>query len=768
MLEAVRQLDRGQRREGRPKHRPADALTLLLDHDRHLDAADLGGNPAYHHADARSRGQDRQRLVDLYRNTTKKERAAMLADLVGLPATKFAQKVPPLLIRTINQEGVRAPWGPWGDPTFTEIGNEDWHGLRGSGKPRQVAIPCPTRKMLDTLFESILVDTADHLLHRTAWAYRPGKHDAVSKVIKEVVRVVREGARYYCKLDLKSFFPSMPWRLIQQTLRDPPFIYQAEFVAKVMALVQAPLVDENGTVIANTAGSQAGTRISGVIANMVLRDLDELIDERFGNKVRYWRYSDDILIVGRHRDDVIAAVHVIQKWCREAALQLKGVGQRFSTQSLVRDINKHRIEILGTEVNRRGDVTPQKDRLENFRARLAHRLAWMLDGDRRHLAQMMGDNHAAWLQDEHEVVVGISNYDTRFAKRGRYRYDLHDVLAQLDQFEQHWAPLNRAFTTEFLRTLCEEHAIDPGYSKPGLTTTWVAHVPTGMRLCRARPGDQPDEANRVRLVSGSRSHSTIADLYSAVASDWPPDPGNRSRLPLGDEEDETEDLFGDFSIHPDQHPAGAIDGDEDGDSMCRQGTRGGRSPDARGLPSEGHQHGTDGVEESQREHPLHRMVEATYSFEIAAPESSCREDEGHSKMSRGDLRSIVSGSLASSPWALKRRVLRLHTTMSKSHGRVATSVFVELADEDPSAPDKRVYDGLRPVAALVELLLDELVVARDDGVELLVVSVDSNWLPKALVQRTRRFRHPGLFSRVLRLHEVVRACGVELLVGGPS
>lgn len=767
MLEAVQQLDEGRHR-GRRRFNPSDALALLQDEDRHLDAADLAGNPAYHHADARSRGHDGQRLVDFHRNTTKTERAAMLAELVSLPAKEFAEKIPPLLVKTINQAGVRAPWGPWGDPTFTQIGCEDWFGLLGSGKPRRVAIPCPTRRMLDTLFERILIDTGDHMVHRTAWAYRPGKHDAVPAVIKEVRRGVREGGRYYAKLDIRSFFPTMPWKLIETTLSDPPFSYPREFTQKVMALVMAPLVDEQGRAVPNTSGSQAGTRTSGVIANMVLRAVDDLVCQRFGNKVHYWRYSDDILIVGRNRDDVIGATRAVQKWCHENGLKLKGVGHRFSSQSLVHDITKRRIEILGAEINRRGDVVPQKDRLENFRARLAHRLAWMLDGDRRQLAQMMGDNHPAWLHDDHEIVVGLSNYDTRFAKRGRYRYDGEDVQVQLDQFEQHWDALNRRFTTDFLGTLCRDLAIDPG--EPGPKTTWVAWLPTGRRFVQARPGNQLQEAKqRLRLVGASRSFDTLGAFYASVTLQGQPEPGNRGRLPSRDEEDELVDLYGDHLAHPDHLSCGTNDADEGIDSTCRGSTRGGRSPGASGLPQGEDPRGTIRKGHSLREQPLHReeLGEATYSFDSASPESSRREDEGQGGAFSGDVQTITDGGLASPLWALKTRVLHVRTSMSKPRGKVATSVFIERADRDRAASDRRVYDGLRPAAALVEVLIDEVLAARADGVEMLMVSLDSNWLPKALVQRSRRFRHPGLFSRVLHLHEVVRACGVELLLGGP-
>lgn len=302
---------------------PADAMRLLLDPERHLAAADIAAHPAYHHADARSRGWDGRRLVDFYKSTTKSERAALIGQLVQLDPKSFAERVPPLLVKVINEPGKKVPWGPWGDPYFTETCDDDLYGLLGAEKPRQVVVPCPLRRMLDTLFTDVLVDTSDVLLQPCAWAYRPGRVDPVPRVIQEVRQAVREGARYWAKLDIKSFFPSMPWALIRSALTSFPFWYLDEFVERVMALVQTPLVDAKGNTIPNDSGSQAGIRISGVIANIVLWPLDVHVPEEFD--VRYWRYSDDIIILGHERHHVVGAVRFVRRWCQEQGLRLKGV-----------------------------------------------------------------------------------------------------------------------------------------------------------------------------------------------------------------------------------------------------------------------------------------------------------------------------------------------------------------------------------------------------------------------------------------------------------
>lgn len=426
---------------------------------------------------------------------------------------------------------------------------------------------------------------------------------------------------------------------------------------------------------------------------------------------------------------------------------------RIGTASLVHDVRKRRVEVLGAEINRQGDVLPQKDRLADFTARLRHRMAHLADPD--------------------EVIVGVSNYDRRFTERGRYRFDGEDVQRMLDQFENHWDQLNRRFTQDFLDALHREFAIDLRQPSLGLKTTWVAWLPTGRRFVYARPGGQHAEeaVKRLRLASGSRLLSTIGNLYSTVALDGHPALGDQDRGPLRDdgwdEAHELEDLLEALWPHDSPEQPGHTDEDEDADSMCRQGTRGRQSLDDQEVLTTGDLGGTDGREETSDGSSLHRkdeVVDGNHSFHSSESEAPERAED-YDGATMDDLRTIISGSPASSPWALPRRVVRLRTATTKRGGVPTTTVSI---DSGGGHQHERRFDGLRHAAAVIEVLLDELLAARRDGVEMLIASVGSNWLAKALVQRTSSFRQAPLFSRVLRLHELVRGTGIELVVGGRS
>ena len=437
---------------------------------------------------------------------------------------------------------------------------------------------------------------------------------------------------------------------------------------------------------------------------------------------------------------------------------------RIGTKSLVHDIAKRRIEVLGAEVNRQGDARPQRDRLEDFMGRLHHRLD--------HLA------------DDGDVIVGISNYDTRFRKRGRYAFDGEDVLRQLDQFVNHWDTLNRAYVEnflgdiqEFLGHLGREHAIDLGLRGLGLTHTWVAYIPTGQRFVEARPGGQTGEAvQRLRLPSGRRLLSTMGTLFERDPLEVQPEPEDRNRqhVPSDLGEDELDVLLdgladldlGEMDLQPDSDAVGASstvpmssngsDLADDDDSLSTEAAVG-DSGEVEGGSSEGSSLGGSSSSYLHQE----GLVDSYHSFNPF--DSTPPEGERYEAVS--DFRSVAQGRRASSPGALRTRWIYLDARSIDHHEK--TRVGLVRLDEPmpPEKPIVQVFEG-RYASAVTAVVLDELHRAANDGIELLMVRMGSDWLAKALVQRTRRFRQPGLFDRILVLHEVVTRLGVELVLGG--
>ena len=80
---------------------------------------------------------------------------------------------------------------------------------------------------------------------------------------------------FFAKLDIKSYFPSIPWWAVEAALLH--YGYGASFASFVMALVQARVVERRQGRwhdLAVSRGLQQGLAESAVLANMVPWELD--------------------------------------------------------------------------------------------------------------------------------------------------------------------------------------------------------------------------------------------------------------------------------------------------------------------------------------------------------------------------------------------------------------------------------------------------------------------------------------------------------------
>lgn len=713
----------------RERHRPEDAMRLLIEPERVHYACNVIENPAFHKADGRTRGADGRRVVDAYRERKTPGWADEITCILQLPIEEFRASLPPLAIRTINEAGAKVPWGPWDEDDLDED-ELAAVGLIGTGKERVVAKPCPTRRMLDNAFEQTLVVTINHRLSRSAWAYRPGKRDAVREVIVGVQKAIVNGQVFWAKLDIKAFFPSMPWNLIENSLRTAG--YPEEFVRKVMAMVQVPLVDERRRTIQPTMGSQAGTRISGIVANLALQELDALVERRLDENTSYWRYSDDLIVMGADRGRVEKIVTAIRGWMNQVGLALKKVGRAPVTR-LVHHVDRRRVEVLGAHVNREAVAGPAPNRYDALLARIAHRAKFTALPD--------------------EPIEGISNYAHVDGPKGRYVFDERDLADAVSQFRSFWDPINRGLNKTFQAALSKRLGREP---PSGIVPerTWVAILPSeDARPARGPREDHPGPRSTIR--AGSSIVDPILDDpldvdLEALTRDQDHGQGDRTGggLHVGAEEGEcpVRDVPGPRcpcgvpipSIQERIESVISCEGEEQPMGV------GGVSPEQ----VQDDEVDSSGLHQETIDKAVEEYIHSLYDAHIAAPHGA------------GEAGQRTGGVPGPSPRPVSQQ-LRIETRLLQGGGVIAVVV-----GDDGRVRRSGPRRG-RDASAILALLLTEVDRAAAASVDSLEVSLPTAWLAKALVQRTRRFRMPALFDLVLRLHDRVRDSGVELtLIGG--
>ncbi len=111
------------------------------------------------------------------------------------------------------------------------------------------------------------------------------------QAIRHVQGIVLEGCEWCAAIDLKSFFDEIPHDLILKLIRRR--IADERFVMLVSRALKAG-VKVGEKYEKTTKGCPQGSRLSPMLSNIVLNELDQELEKR-GH--RYFRWADDFLIL---------------------------------------------------------------------------------------------------------------------------------------------------------------------------------------------------------------------------------------------------------------------------------------------------------------------------------------------------------------------------------------------------------------------------------------------------------------------------------------
>jgi len=595
---------------------------------------------------------------------------------------------------------------------------EPWEAGARDGEYRGIVIRGIFGRCLSSHLSAILQDTAEPLLPPCAIAYRPERSDMVQRAILRVATAVGiEGFRFYAKLDVADCFNQLPRRDVARAMKD--LGYPARFVYLVMASVGATRYRrvQGGWVQQHSEqGCPAGLPESSILVNIFFLAFDRWIGRHCPHLV-YFRYSDDVLFVGKTRLEVEPAVSELMKFTKRHGLRLKAVSPNQSPASLVHDVQDQRLVFLGAEIGPDGDVHIPADVLDGEIAKIRYRL------DR---AAKTG-----------HLVVGQSRY-AGAGRRGRGvpTYDGDDVLASVIEFYRYWFQLNQGEAKVFLGRAQLEFNVNVLSGTAPYGKVWVAAlgaldnlVGGGIHAGQDNTSDSLERWVRfeviplIREVQRGVPSGTPYELLDELA-----DLGLRETSDPGTEEPH------EGPLHPGGH-------------QRHEAERSWSTPasdDLRGLPG-------DDVEVDAKE----LSSSATGAFGLtAAPRGLAT---GHETSGATTLGSPPPPGQPSGPdW----RLVCLHHQYDPERDSVLvrTDEFSDLGR--PLGTWEMTYEGQPPMSAVVEHLLRRL--AQVQGVRVAVAMHDA-WLAKLLLQDGREFRSLGLFQRVAALH----AIGANVVVIGP-
>ena len=164
---------------------------------------------------------------------------------------------------------------------------------KDNGETRKLGIPTLVDRVVQQAIHQVLSPIYENQFSETSYGFRPnrGCHDA----LKKCQEYSNEGYWYVIDMDLEKFFDTvnqaMLMEILSRTIKDN----------RVLSLIQKFLnagIMDNGMFIRNEEGLAQGGPISPLMANVILNELDQMLDE-WG--YRFVRYADDLMIFAKSK-----------------------------------------------------------------------------------------------------------------------------------------------------------------------------------------------------------------------------------------------------------------------------------------------------------------------------------------------------------------------------------------------------------------------------------------------------------------------------------
>jgi RNA-directed DNA polymerase len=299
---------------------------------------------------------------------------------------------------------------------------------------RVLGVPTIGDRVAQTVARMYLEPKVEPIFHPDSYGYRPKKSalDAVGACRRRCWK-----ADWVIDLDIKAFFDSVPWDLILKAVEH--HTDQKWVLLYVRRWLQAPLQQQDGTLVERDRGTPQGSAISPLLANVFMHyAFDAWMVREFPN-IPFERYCDD------------AVVHCGSE--RQARLVRDAIAERLAQVGLELHPDKTRV-VYCQHADRRDDheVTSFTFLGYTFRPRLAKN-KWgkhfvnFLPAVSKDAVVAMGREIRSWhiakrsdksLDDLalmfNNIVQGWINYYGRF-----YKSMLYPVLRRLNQHLMRWA-----------------------------------------------------------------------------------------------------------------------------------------------------------------------------------------------------------------------------------------------------------------------------------------------------------------------------------------
>ena len=230
------------------------------------------------------------------------------------------------------------------------------------GKFREVMICENIDRVVLSIINNMFFELFPEFVHDSCYSYRSGIGcgRVVQAVSKECVKL--KGNIIGKKYDLQKYFDNVAIKYIDELFDKMELKYgKSKIIDIVRDFYHSDILfNENGELVRIYKSIKQGTATSSFMADALLYHIDETLSNFKG--IKYWRYSDDILIVGDNYDK---ADKILKN-------MLMGMGLTINPKKEQVLDNNHFFKFLGFQV-KGSQITLSKSRVKSFQKEIENR-----------------------------------------------------------------------------------------------------------------------------------------------------------------------------------------------------------------------------------------------------------------------------------------------------------------------------------------------------------------------------------------------------------
>lgn len=223
-----------------------------------------------------------------------------------------------------------------------------------SNEMRKVYVNTPLDRMVLSIINNVYSRLYCNLIHPNCVSYQKGL--GVGRIVKNISRqICSSPAVKGYKVDLSKYFDSVNKETLFQALAE---LNTNSPIDKIVLRYYSDdhIIDEKGNKVNKYKSLAQGCALGAFLANYILRDIDEEISNM---NVLYYRYSDDILILGKDADRALTRLNGM----------LKAKGLTLNPKKIFKLDSNTEFEFLGIKINQE-KLSMSDDSIDNYKRKI--------------------------------------------------------------------------------------------------------------------------------------------------------------------------------------------------------------------------------------------------------------------------------------------------------------------------------------------------------------------------------------------------------------